>query len=59
MKRSKFRDSQSIDSVKRVEASIAVPDICSELGNSTETFYEWRAKYGGMDVSMMSPMKEM
>ena len=59
MKRSKFTDSQIIDSVKRVEAGIAVPDICRELVISTATFYKWRAKYGGMDVSMMSRMKEL
>ena len=46
MKRSKFTDSQIIDSVKRVEAGIGVPDICRELGISTATFYKWRAKYG-------------
>ena len=59
MKRSKFTDSQIIDSVKRVEAGIGVPDICRELGISSATFYKWRAKYGGMDVSMMSRMKEL
>ena len=59
MKRSKFSDSQIIDSLKRVEAGIAVPDICRELGISSATFYKWRAKYGGMDVSMMSHMKEL
>jgi putative transposase len=45
--------------VKRVEAGIGVPDICRELGISTATFYKCRAKYGGMDVSMMSRMKEL
>jgi putative transposase len=59
MKRSKFSDSQILDAVKRVEAGIGVPDICRELGISTATFYKWRAKYGGMDVSMMSRMKEL
>ena len=59
MKRSRFTDSQIIDSVKRVEAGIAVPDISCELGISTATFYKWRAKYGGMDVSLMSRMKEL
>ena len=47
------------DAVKRVEAGIGVPDMCRELGISTATFYKWRAKYGGMDVSMMSRMKEL
>jgi len=59
MKRSKFTDSQIIDSVKRVEAVMAVPDICRQLGVRTATFYKWRAKYGGMDVSMMSRLKEL
>ena len=59
MKRSKFSDSQIIDAVKRVESGIGVPNICRELGLSSATFYKWRAKYGGMDVSMMSRMKEL
>ncbi len=59
MKRSKFSDSQIVDAVKRVEAGLAVPDICRELGISTATFYKWRTKYGGMDVSMMLRMKEL
>jgi putative transposase len=36
-----------------------VPDMCSELGISTATFYKWRAKFGGTDTSMMSKMKEL
>jgi len=59
MKRSKFSDSQIIYPVKRVEAGIGIPDICRELDISTETFYKWCAKYGDMDVSMMSRMKEL
>ena len=59
MKRSKFSDSQNIDAVKRVESGTGVPDICRELGVSSATIYKWRAKYGGMDVSMMSRMKEL
>jgi putative transposase len=59
MKRSKFSDSQIMDAVKRVEADIGVPDMCRELGISTASFYKWRANYGGMDVSMMSRIKEL
>jgi putative transposase len=59
MKRSKFSDSQIIDAVKRVESVIGVPDICCELGVSSATINKWRAKFGGMDVSMMSRMKEL
>ena len=59
MKRSKFTDSQIMDALKRVDAGLAVPDVCRELGISSATFYKWRAKYGGMDASMMARMKEL
>ena len=59
MKRSKFTDSQIMDALKRVDAGLAVPEVCRELGISTATFYKWRAKYGGMDTSMMARMKEL
>ena len=59
MKRSKFTDSQIMDALKRVDAGLAVPEICRELGISTATFYKWRSKYGGMDTSMMARMKEL
>ena len=59
MKKSKFSDSQIIEALKRVEAGLSVPELCRELGISTATFYKWRAKYGGLDVSMMARMKEL
>ena len=59
MKRSKFTDTQIMDALKRVDAGLAVPDVCRELGISSATFYKWRAKYGGMDTSMMARMKEL
>ena len=59
MKRSKFTGSQIMDALKRVEAGLAVPEVCRELGISTATFYKWRAKYGGMDTSMIARMKEL
>ena len=59
MKRSKFTDSHIMATLKKAEAGIAVPDLCRELGISVATFYKWRARYGGMDTSMMSRMKEL
>ena len=56
MRKSKFTDSQIMEAVKRVEAGFAVPDICRELGISSATFHQWRAKCGGVDVSMMARM---
>ena len=59
MKKSKFSDSQIVGYIKRAEAGEAVPGLCREAGVSSATFYKWRAKYGGMDVSMMSRVKEL
>ncbi|MCG1018060.1 transposase [Mycetohabitans sp. B4] len=59
MKKSRFTDSQIMEALKRVEAGLAVPDLCRELGISTATFYKWRSKYGGMDVSLIARMKKL
>ncbi|AIS96108.1 transposase family protein [Burkholderia thailandensis MSMB59] len=59
MKKSRFTDSQIMDALKRVEAGLSVPDLCRELSISTATFYKWRSKYGGMDVSLIARMKEL
>lgn len=59
MKKSKFSDAQILDALKRAEAGMKVPDLCRELGISMATFYKWRAKYGGMDASLMARMKEL
>ncbi len=59
MKKSKFSDSQIIEALKRAEGGLSVPELCRELGISAATFYKWRAKYGGMDTSMMARMKEL
>ena len=59
MKKSKFTDSQIMETLKRAESGLAVPEICRDLGISSATFYKWRAKYGGMDTSMIARMKEL
>ena len=59
MKKSRFSDSQIMDALKRVEAGLSVPDVCRELGISVATFYKWRAKFCGMDASLMATMKEL
>jgi len=53
MKKSRFSDSQIMEGLKRADAGIKVPKLCRERGVSSTTFYKWRAKFGGMDVSMM------
>ena len=54
MRKSEFIDNQIIDAVKHVEAGFVVSDVCRVFGIGTATFYNWRAKYGGVDVFMMS-----
>jgi putative transposase len=45
--------------LKQVEGGVPVPELCREHGMSNAGFYKWRAKYGGMDASLISPMKTM
>jgi len=45
--------------LKQSEAGTPVPELCREHGMSTATFYKWRSRYGGMDASMMSRLKEL
>ena len=59
MKKTRFSESQIVGILNQVEAGSAIQDICREHSISSATFYKWRAKYGGMDVSMMSRMKEL
>ena len=59
MKKSKFTDSQIIGVLKQAEAGTPVPQLCRTHGISTAMFYKWRSKFGGMDVPMMSRVKEL
>lgn len=59
MRSSKFSDNQIIAILKKNEEGVSVPDLCREHGMSSATFYKWRAKYGGMDASLMKEMKEL
>ena len=57
MKKSRFTDSQIMAVLKQAEVGTTVVDLCREHGISNATFYKWRAKFGGMDVSQMAKMK--
>ncbi|WP_261868384.1 transposase, partial [Budvicia aquatica] len=59
MKKSRFTDSQIVAILKQSEAGTPVPELCREHGISSASFYKWRAKFGGMDASMMSRLKEL
>jgi putative transposase len=59
MKLSRFTDSQIISILKQAEGGRPVPELCREHGMSSATFYKWRSKFGGMDASLMSRLKEL
>jgi putative transposase len=59
MKKSRFSDSQIIAILNQSEAGSPVPELCREHGISSATFYKWRARYGGMDASLMAKLKEL
>jgi putative transposase len=59
MKKSKYSDSQILAILNQSEAGTPVPELCREHGMSSATFYKWRAKYGGMDASLMARLKEL
>ena len=55
----RFTESQIVAAIKKQESGIAVKEITRELGISDATFYNWKAKYGGMEVSDVAKMKAM
>ena len=59
MKKSRYSDSQIINILNQAEAGTPVAELCREHGMSDATFYKWRAKFGGMEVSMMVRLKEL
>ena len=59
MKKSKFTESQIIKALKENEQGRKSEEICRELGIHKGTFYNWRKKYAGMDVSQLKELKEL
>ena len=59
MPTSKFTDSQIMAILKQAEGGTPVPALCREHNISSATFYKWRARFGGMDVSLMARLKEL
>jgi putative transposase len=59
MKRSRFSDEQVIGILKEHEAGMAVAELCRKHGMSSATFYSWKAKFGGLEVSDAKKLKAL
>lgn len=59
MRTSKFTESQMMAALKQAEAGMSVNDISRQIGISPATFYKWRAKYGGLEASELSRLREL
>ncbi len=59
MKKSRFTGEQILAILKQVEAGRKVEDVCREHGISAATFYTWRSKYGGLELSEAKRLKAL
>jgi len=59
MKKSRYTEEQIIGFLKQAEAGVPIKELCRKGGFSDATFYKWRAKYGGMEVSEARRLKEL
>ena len=59
MKKTRFSEEQMVGAVKQLEAGRPVKDVARELGVSEQTLYNWRAKYGGLELSDVRRLREL
>ena len=59
MKKSRFTEAQIVSILKKQEAGVKVTDIYREYGISDQTFYKWKAKYGGMEAGELKRVKDL
>ena len=59
MKKSRFSEEKIIAVLKQAEAGVKVSELVRKLGISEATFYNWKAKYGGLDASQLRRLKDL
>ncbi len=59
MKKKRFSETQIIKILKEAESGVPVKDLARQHGFGKSTFYSWKAKYGGMEISDLNRLKEL
>jgi putative transposase len=59
MKRSRYSESQIVGILKEADSGVMVKDVCRKYGISDGTYYKWKSKYGGLEVSDVHRMREL
>jgi putative transposase len=59
MKRARFSEEQIIEVLREAETGAKVSELCRRHGISDATFYTWRSKYGGLEISEMRRLRQL
>jgi len=59
MKKKRISEDQIVKTLKRIENGESPKDVCRELGIHQQTIYNWKSKYGGMEVSELAELKRL
>ena len=59
MKRSQYTESQIVGILKEADSGVLVKDVCRKYGISDATYYKWKSKYGGLEVSDVRRVREL